>query len=295
MDLHRIHLGCGNFGGVGSSPNLLGRGEDEISAIALLNKAKEIGITAFDTANSYGAGASETILGKWIKAQGNAYRESIHINTKVGNPIGRTHERGLSRAQIFKQIECSIACLQTSYVDTYYFHEPDPRTDLLESLIAMDALIEQKLIRSIGLSNVSLEYLENAVYLTKKHGLRPIGYVQNSFNFLDHSDLHDIIPFSKRNAIKYVAYGPLAGGMLSGKYTFQKPPPRGSRIDLRPAPYSDLLTKKSFLQIDHFIESAVANRVTPQAYALDFIFKSNVDLIIIGPRKEEHFASLGIR
>src|SRR5437868_8984390 len=87
-DLDRIIFGCGNFGGIGSSPSLRGAGDSEEQALQLLDFARRVGLRRFDSANTYGGGASERILGKWLRAQGAAFRHTAEVATKVGNPHG---------------------------------------------------------------------------------------------------------------------------------------------------------------------------------------------------------------
>src|SRR5678815_5133419 len=88
FDLDRIVFGCGNFGGIGSSPDLREAGDSAEQALQLLDQARRVGLRRFDTANTYGGGASERILGKWLRAQGASFRENAQIATKVGNPHG---------------------------------------------------------------------------------------------------------------------------------------------------------------------------------------------------------------
>src|SRR5213592_2703013 len=100
-DIDRIWFGCGNFGGIGSSPSLRDAGDSDTQALQLLDHARRVGIRRFDTANTYGGGASEAILGEWLRAQGSAFVRDAQIATKVGNPHGApAGETRLSRAQI---------------------------------------------------------------------------------------------------------------------------------------------------------------------------------------------------
>ena len=108
LEVPQIALGCGNFGGIGSAPSLVGKGDDEATAVRLMDHAFETGINFFDTANSYGHGASESIIGRWSK------NRDVLLSTKVGNwPGGDPDDRGLSRRQIMKQIDRSLSRLDT--------------------------------------------------------------------------------------------------------------------------------------------------------------------------------------
>ena len=109
-ELGRIVFGCGNFGGLGSSPALRGKGDDRARALALLDHARDLGLTRFDTANTYGGGVSETVLGEWLRGRSPAERASLQIATKVGNPAGcPPDERPLSAAQVGFHLD-EIAC-----------------------------------------------------------------------------------------------------------------------------------------------------------------------------------------
>src|SRR5437763_16589129 len=108
-DIERIIFGCGNFGGIGSSPKLRGGGDSEEQALLLLDHARSVGIRRFDTANTYGGGASEAALGKWLRAQEMSFVQSAQVATKVGNPHGcRPGERPLSRSQIARHLDQSL-------------------------------------------------------------------------------------------------------------------------------------------------------------------------------------------
>src|SRR5262245_46512611 len=109
LDTNRIVFGCGNFGGIGSAPSLRSAGDSEEQAFQLLNHARRVGLRRFDTANTYGGGASERILGKWLRAQGVSFVEDAQIATKVGNPHGcPPGEAPLSRVQITHHLDESL-------------------------------------------------------------------------------------------------------------------------------------------------------------------------------------------
>src|SRR3954454_6367961 len=108
-DVDRIVFGCGNFGGIGSSPGLRSAGDSEAQALQLLDHARRLGLRRFDTANTYGGGASETILGKWLRSQGASFRRDARIATKVGNPHGcPPGDTPLSRAQVAWHLDQSL-------------------------------------------------------------------------------------------------------------------------------------------------------------------------------------------
>ncbi|HEX5236839.1 MAG TPA: aldo/keto reductase, partial [Sphingomicrobium sp.] len=156
-DVQRIWFGCGNFGGIGSSPKLRSVGDSEEQALVLLDHARRVGLRRFDTANTYGGGASEIILGKWLRSQGAPFRQEVQIATKVGNPHGcPPGDTPLSRIQIEHHLDESLRRLGVERIDLYYIHEFDRVTPLNETLDAMTRAIEAGKIDRFGVSNASL-------------------------------------------------------------------------------------------------------------------------------------------
>jgi aryl-alcohol dehydrogenase-like predicted oxidoreductase len=290
----RIILGAGNFGGVGSLPELIGRGDSPETARDLLDRALELGIQQFDTANTYGGGRSEIILGDWLRGQGASARHKIQIATKVGNPYGcPSDDRPLSGRQIRLHLERSLKRLGIEQISTYYLHEADPHTPLDETLETLSLALEQGMIASFGLSNASLAYVQRVLEAAGPALSQKLTHVQNEFHFLHTPDLAELIPFLSSRKIKYVAFSPLAGGLLTGKYQGAVSPPDGSRLSLRPEPYRRFLTQQSLLKLSEFLEGAGE---TPSEAALQFVLNTpGVDSVIIGPRKLEHYESLGLK
>jgi aryl-alcohol dehydrogenase-like predicted oxidoreductase len=183
MDSQRIILGCGNFGGIGSNPLFFGKGDDASAADAILDLAKEVGITRFDTANTYGGGASETILGQWLLRQSSDYRSRVQISTKVGNPNGATEGQApLSRAQIKTHLDQSLKRLRVDYVETYYLHELDPMTPIEETQEELREALKAGKIRSIGLSNIKRADLSRFLATADSFLRDRTRWVQNEFN-----------------------------------------------------------------------------------------------------------------
>ena len=135
----RIVLGCGNFGGIGSAPELFGRGESEQEAFAIMDAAWDAGIRWFDTADAYGGGRSESAIGAWIRATGNRPR----LTTKTYNPMDAGQDHGLAPDRILRQIETSLERLGVDRVDMYLAHEFDPQTPYAESAGAFERLVEE--------------------------------------------------------------------------------------------------------------------------------------------------------
>ena len=139
LKISAIGLGCGNFGGMGSAPELFGKVATRDEAFAIMDRAWELGINYFDTANSYGGGRSESFIGEWLKSKGHAVRDQLILSTKVYRSVGDgPNDQGLSRRHILQQIDISLGRLGTDYLDLYITHAPDPNTPLEETLQALD-------------------------------------------------------------------------------------------------------------------------------------------------------------
>src|SRR3954469_540156 len=234
-DIARIWFGCGNFGGIGSSRKLRSAGDSEEQALRLLDHARLVGLRRFDTANTYGGGTSEEWLGKWLRSQGASFVRNAQIATKVGNPHGcPPGETPLSRTQIAHHLDVSLRRLGVERIDLYYIHEFDRVTPLEETLEAMARAVEAGKIALVGASNASLSDVE-AVRTLAGHSLASrFEYVQNEYNLLAPADGHALIPYCAGHGLRYTAFSPLAGGLLTGKYRLDEAPPPGSRLDQAP-------------------------------------------------------------
>src|SRR5574337_3977 len=141
IEVSRIALGCGNFGGIGSAPAFFGQGIPHDEAFRIMDAAWELGITTFDTADAYGGGRSETWIGEWLGARGPSAREAIAIETKTFNPMEPGADRGLSRARILRQLETSLNRLRVERVALYTAHDFDPGVPQEEPIRAFDELV----------------------------------------------------------------------------------------------------------------------------------------------------------
>ena len=143
VDVSRIILGCGNFGGIGSSPAFFGAGETEAEAHALLDAAWEAGITTYDTADAYGGGRSETYLGNWLRSQGPDVRDRIVLTTKTFNPMTEGADSGLAPARVRRQLATSLERLGVDAVDLYLPHAMDDATPVAETVGAFEELVAE--------------------------------------------------------------------------------------------------------------------------------------------------------
>lgn len=295
-DIERIWFGCGNFGGIGSSPNLRSAGDSEEQALLLLDHARRVGLRRFDTANTYGGGASETVLGKWLAAQGASFRRQAQIATKVGNPHGcPPGETPLSAAQIAFHLDQSLRRLGVERISLYYIHEFDRVTPLEETLAAMSRAVDAGKIERFGVSNASLADVEAVMELAGRSLGTRFEYVQNEFNLLASGDAEALIPWCAAHGLRYTAFSPLAGGLLTGKYRSDREPPPGTRLAYAPEACAQYLGEGAFAAIDALRQSADAKQQTMAEAALRFVFETpGVDGLIVAPRTIDQFASLGL-
>ncbi len=295
-DIDRIVFGCGNFGGIGSSPKLRGAGDNEEQAFRLLDHARRVGLRRFDTANTYGGGASEILLGKWLRSQGGGFRRHAQVATKVGNPHGcPPGETPLSRTQVAFHLDQSLRRLGIERIDLYYIHEFDRVTPLDETLGAMTAAVEAGKIDRFGISNASLSDVEAVRSLADDRLLARFDHVQNEYNLLTTADARALIPYCAEHGLHYTAFSPLAGGFLTGKYRPGEAAPSGSRLAQAPEACVGYSSEESFAAIERLRQSADARGEAMAEAALHFVLDTpGVDGLIIAPRRVEHFASLGL-
>jgi aryl-alcohol dehydrogenase-like predicted oxidoreductase len=294
-DINRIWFGCGNFGGIGSAPHLRSAGNSERQALELLDHARSIGLRRFDTANTYGGGASESILGKWLRRQDSSFLQTAQIATKVGNPHGcPPGETPLSAAQVAHHLDQSLGRLGIERIDLYYIHEFDRVTPLEETLGTMQRALEAGKIDRFGISNASLPDAKTVRNLAGSRLASRFEYVQNEYSLLATADAEALIPWCADQGLRYTAFSPLAGGFLTGKYRVGEEPPPDSRLAHAPEACAAYSTRESFAAIERLRRSAEARQQSMAEAALRFVLDTpGVDGLIIAPRRIDHFASLG--
>ena len=286
LELSRIGLGGGNFGGVGSAPELFGQGESEEEAFALMDAAWAAGINFFDTAASYGGGRSETWVGRWRRDRG----ADVILSTKVyWSAIGDPDDRGLARDRVLRENAASLERLGVERVHMYLTHEPDPETPIRETLEAFDELVRSGKVEAIGASNVSAEQLVEALETSEAHGLARFAWVQNELNLLAPTAQDGVREICRREGLGFTPFSPLGGGWLTGKYAQDTPYPAGSRMTLRPDPYQQLVAVQTFSALDAFRGFADELETEPATLALAWLLaQPDITAVVVGPRKPEH-------
>jgi aryl-alcohol dehydrogenase-like predicted oxidoreductase len=250
-----------------------------------MNAAWDLGITAFDTADAYGGGRSESAIGRWMSATGNRPA----IATKTFNPMAAGADHGLARARVVRQLESSLERLGIERIDLYLAHAFDADTPLAEVVETFQSLVDIGLVGAWGVSNFDAAQLRALFEIA-----RP-AVVQNSFSLLDRGDERDVLPLCVEFGVAYQAFSPLAGGWLTGKYRRGEDPPDGSRMTLRPEPYSELQNDRVFDALAAFEAESVDRDVDLATLALAWLFANPyVSAIVVGPRRPEHLAPVFI-
>jgi aryl-alcohol dehydrogenase-like predicted oxidoreductase len=277
--LPRIALGCGNFGGVGSASEFFGQGLSDDQAFAVMDAAYELGLEHFDTADAYGGGRSETAIGRWIKARG----VTPTLTTKTYNPMEAGADHGLAPERIERQLQHSLERLGVDHVELYLAHEFDPDVPLVDSIGAFENARAGGQIEAYGVSNWNAAQLNAALAIGS-----PVA-IQNSHSLLDRADEAEVLPLCDARGVAYLAFSPLAGGWLTGKYRRGEQFPPGSRMTQRPEPYSGYVVDETFDALDGFA-GFVANRgMTMAGAALAWLLgDERVAQVVVGPVRPEH-------
>lgn len=199
-----------------------GVGVEHDKARACVDRAFELGVNFIDTANVYGRGAAESVLGELLKSRP---RDSYVLATKVFFPMSAT-DKGLSRAQILKQMDASLQRLGVDHVDLYQCHRYDPATPLEETMTALSDVVRQGKARYIGFSEWSAQQIKDALAIA---GVEKFVSSQPQYSLLYRRPEAEVIPLCAQNGISQIVWSPLAQGVLSGKYRPGAKPPSDSR------------------------------------------------------------------
>jgi aryl-alcohol dehydrogenase-like predicted oxidoreductase len=218
LKVSAVGVGCNNFGSRA----------DQTAATKVVDAALELGVNFFDTADIYGSGGlSEQYLGKALAGK----RDRVVVATKFGGEMGPGPlDKGASRGYVMRAVEASLRRLDTSHIDLYQVHFPDPSTPLEETMSALDDLVHQGKVRYIGHSNFAGWQTSQCHYLADLRNLTPFISAQNQYNLLDRSIERELVPACQAFGLSVLPYFPLASGLLTGKYRKGQPLPPGTRI-----------------------------------------------------------------
>jgi aryl-alcohol dehydrogenase-like predicted oxidoreductase len=263
-----------------------GVGVEADAARACLEEAFSQGINFIDTANVYGRGAAETFLGEALQGRP---RDSYVLATKVYFPMSAT-DRGLSRAQIEKQLDASLKRLRTDHVDLYQCHRYDSETPLEETMEALTRAVDSGKTRYIGFSEWPADRIRAALALA---GVEKFVSSQPQYSLLWRAPEEEVIPVCAANGISQIVWSPLAQGVLTGKYAPGRPPPSGSRAtsEAMGGFISWLLRDETLEAVQKLQPVAAEAGLSLARFALAWVLRErNVASAIVGASRPEQLA-----
>jgi aryl-alcohol dehydrogenase-like predicted oxidoreductase len=274
-------LGCMMFGGKTTAS----------ASYDIIDRALDAGINFLDTANVYNAGRSEEATGEALKRSGK--RNQIVLATKVHGKMGEgVNDMNNTRRHIIEQCEESLRRLGTDWIDLYQLHRPQSDMPIDETLRALDDLVRSGKVRYAGTSTFAAWQLVESLWVSKEYGLNRIVCEQPPYNLLDRRIERELLPAARTYGIGIIPWSPLAGGLLTGKYTRNEPPPEDSRfanLDANPM-YRRRFNDRIWDVIEELEGIAKEKGVELSQLALAWCMQApGVTSPIIGPRTMEQF------
>ena len=272
-------LGCANFG----------QRVDDASAAAIIDRAFDLGINFFDTADVYGGrGGSERVLGKYLGAR----RQQIVLATKFGRPMdGAGLTGGTSRRYVSQAVEASLRRLATDRIDLLQIHWPYPQVAIEETLRGFEDVLRAGKVRYFGASNFAAWQLVEGQLIARHHGLPEFISTQDEYSLLARQAERELIPAARAHGVSLLPYLPLAGGFLTGKYQPGAVIPKNARLDQMPE-QQRYLTPANF----HLLEGLDALARASGRAMVDLAFgwlaaQPAVASILTGPSRPEQVAA----
>jgi len=283
VKVSRICFGCMSFG----NDNAWKLELDE--ARPLVEKAIDLGINFFDTANVYSLGRSEEIAGECLKG----YRDDVIVATKVRTAMGEgPNDSGLSRFHVMQQIKASLRRLQVDHIDLYQIHRWDYMTPIEESMTTLNDIVRQGMARYIGASSMFAWQFLSALYTSEKLGLEKFVSMQNHYNLIYREEEREMIPLCKETGIAVMPWSPLARGFLTGKYKRGETPKtvryENERMDGRNPLADRYFRPEDFDVVETLVGIAREKDVSPSQVALAWLLHKGVTAPIIGVTKVQH-------
>ena len=265
LSVSSIGMGCVTFG----------REVDPESSLLIMDHAFEQGITLFDTAEAYAQGASERVVGEWMKSRHS--RDKVVLATKIS---GR-----LTRHRIVASAEASLKRLQTDRIDLLQTHVWDESTPLEETLGALTSLVQQGKVRHIGCSNYSATQLTAALELSHTAEFSRLVSVQPPYNLVQRDIEADLLPLCAAEKIGVISYSPLAAGFLTGKYRQGAAIPSGTRFDVIPGHQNIYFTKHGYRVLEKLDAESRATGKSHVQLALSWVLNQpGITSVLIGAR-----------
>ncbi|MFQ6861435.1 MAG: aldo/keto reductase [Beduini sp.] len=282
LDVSKICLGCMSFG----DPKkwIHSWVLDEAASRKIIKKALDLGINFFDTANVYGIGSSEEILGKALKDY--AVREEIVIATKVS---GKMHDgpngSGLSRKSILHEVEQSLQRLQTDYIDLLYIHRWDYQTPIEETMRVLNDLVRSGKVHYIGASSMYAWQFQKAQYVAEKNGWTKFSVMQGHYNLLYREEEREMNPLCLDMGVALVPYSPLAAGRLTRDWDSESK--RAQEDQVAKQKY-DTTEAQDKLIVQRVAEIAEKHHATRSQIAVAWLWQKGVTAPIVGITKEKY-------
>ncbi|HWK18029.1 MAG TPA: aldo/keto reductase [Solirubrobacteraceae bacterium] len=286
LRISRLTLGTMSFGGHGQFRDV---GEVDLEgARRQIAMAMDTGVNLIDTADMYSSGASEELVGEALKGR----RAEVLLATKARFAMGSgPNDAGLSRHHLIEACEASLRRLQTDHVDLFQVHEWDGQTPLEETLGALDHLVSSGKVRYVGCSNFAGWQVMKALGIARERGLTQFASQQVYLSLQERSAEYEIVPSAIDQGLGLLIWSPLAGGLLSGKYRRNQPPPEGARHASEwsePPVYDE---DKLYDTIEVLVEIAGAHGVSAAQVALAWLLaRPGISSVIVGARTEEQLA-----
>ena len=275
-----VGLGCNNFGGR----------SDFAATRAVVHKALDLGITFFDTSDTYGEnGASEEYLGRVLAGR----RDDIVLATKFARPMDREGWlQGASRRYIVGAVEASLRRLDTDRIDLYQQHIADPQTPIEETLRALDDLVRQGKVLHVGCSTLAAWQVVEAQWTSMHLGLERFVACQERYNLLERELDDELLPVMQSYGLGLIPFSPLANGLLTGKYRRGAAPPAGSRLATTPRLAERTLTDANWEKVEQLTAFCEARGRSLLELALGWLLhRPGVASVIAGATKPEQVAA----
>jgi aryl-alcohol dehydrogenase-like predicted oxidoreductase len=267
---------------------MFGRRTELEDSVRIIDRAIDAGINILDTANGYSRGKSEEIVGEALKRNGK--RGRIFLATKVHFPMadGDPNQQGVSRRHIIEQAEASLRRLRTDYIDLYQIHRPHPEVAIDETLRALDDLVRSGKVRYVGSTTFAGWQVVEALWASKELHLNRFVSEQPPYNLLDRRIERELLPVAQTFGLAVIPWSPLAGGLLTGKYLRDQPPPDGTRYANAGPVQAKRFTRQAFDVIEPLQAFAAERSVPLSQLALAWVVQQRgVTSPIVGPRTLE--------
>jgi aryl-alcohol dehydrogenase-like predicted oxidoreductase len=280
IKVSRICLGMMTYGSSQWRPWVL----DEEESRPFIQRALELGINFFDTADMYSQGVSEEVMGQALRDF--ARRDEVVIATKVFFPTGDSpNEGGLSRLHVMRAVEASLKRLGTDYIDLYQIHRADPSTPIEETLAALHDLVKSGKVRYIGASSMYAWQFASALYLSDLHGWTRFISMQNHYNLVYREEEREMMPLCRAEGVGIIPWSPLARGFLAGN---RAPENFGETVRAKSDDFAQQMyfQETDFEVVERVVQLADRLEVSPAQIALAWLLhQEGVSAPIIGASK----------